>query len=270
MSDRSQPELSDDRIRLHAERLVSAPVALRDLALAFRETAAATAEVLVAGTSFSPPVLEDIASAESSVHINQFGFRPGRIGDAFAEALIAKAAEGVPVSLVVDRQGSDPERGARDHYARLTAGGVEVAVVRATQARAPGAAARPRAGLRWNRSGLGHIDQRKAVVVDGRIGWVGGPGSRITSRMAASTTSSSASRARSSPSSSSSSSRASAGSAAGCPARSSTCRSRRSTAETIRCVRASCTTHQAPFRPITDQIARLFDDARETLDVVNP
>ena len=28
----------------------------------------------------------------------------------------------------------------------------------------------------WNLSGLGHIDHRKVVVVDGRIGWVGGAG----------------------------------------------------------------------------------------------
>ena len=29
---------------------------------------------------------------------------------------------------------------------------------------------------RWNFSQLGHIDHRKVVVVDGRIGWVGGAG----------------------------------------------------------------------------------------------
>ena len=28
----------------------------------------------------------------------------------------------------------------------------------------------------WNLGGLGHIDHRKVVVVDGRIGWVGGAG----------------------------------------------------------------------------------------------
>jgi cardiolipin synthase len=110
------------------------------------------------------------------VHINQFGFRPGKVGDVFAEALLAKAAEGVPVRLVVDRQGSDPEGGAHALYERLTAGGIDVCVVRATK---PRAAAGPLGGdgaTRWNLRTLGHIDHRKLVVVDGRVGWVGGAG----------------------------------------------------------------------------------------------
>ena len=39
-------------------------------------------------------MLADIAAATSSVHINQFGFRPGTIGESFAEALLAKAGKG--------------------------------------------------------------------------------------------------------------------------------------------------------------------------------
>ena len=110
--------------------------------------------MLVAGTSFYPPMLDDIASATTSVHINQFGFRPGIVGDAFAEALLGKAAEGVRVRLVVDNRGSAPNKGSRDHYRRLAAGGVELCVNR----------------------GLAHIDHRKVLIVDGRIGWVGGAG----------------------------------------------------------------------------------------------
>ena len=166
----------DDRIRDHAERLATAPVALRDLAIAFSESAASSVEILVEGKAFYPPMLEDVARATSSVHVNQFGFRPGAIGDRFAEMLIAKAAEGVQVRLVVDTQGSSPEGGARAFYERLTAAGVEVCVVRATK---PRAAYGPLAGggaTRWNLSGLGHIDHRKVLVIDGRIGWVGGAG----------------------------------------------------------------------------------------------
>ena len=71
------------------------------------------------GTSFYPRILEDVAAATSSVHINQFGFRPGVVGDEFAEALLAKAAEGVPVRLVVDTPGVRPGAEAR---ARSTSG----------------------------------------------------------------------------------------------------------------------------------------------------
>jgi cardiolipin synthase len=168
--------IADDAIRAHAERLVSDDVTRQALALAFAESRASSAEILVEGREFYPPMLADIASASSSVHVNQFGFRPGVVGDAFAETLIRKAADGVPVRLVVDRQGSDPERSARPLYDRLTAAGVEIGVVRATRPRVPAGTLGGDGPTRWNLAGLGHIDHRKVVVVDGRIGWVGGAG----------------------------------------------------------------------------------------------
>jgi cardiolipin synthase A/B len=168
--------VGNDRLRDHAERLLDVPVSRSDMSLAFSESVASSADVLVEGRGFYPRMLEDIASAGSSVHINQFGFRPGVVGEAFAEALIAKAAEGIPVRLVVDRQGSDPERGSRELYDRLLAGGVQVCVVRATKLRAPFGPLGDSGPTRWNLGGLGHIDHRKMVIVDGNIGWVGGAG----------------------------------------------------------------------------------------------
>ncbi len=160
-----------------AERLSAAPRLRRgELALAFEQTTASMVRLHVEGRNFYPPLLADIASASSSVHINQFGFRPGLVGDRFADALIAKAEQGVPVRLIVDRQGSDPERGSREMYERLTSAGVQVCVNRATQPRAPRGPLGAGGAMGWNLSGLGHIDHRKVVVVDGRIGWVGGAG----------------------------------------------------------------------------------------------
>jgi cardiolipin synthase len=177
MSSNSAISLSNDRIRGHAERLLTGgPTPRRALAMAFSKSSASSAEVLVEGRSFYPRMLEDIASASSSVHINQFGFRPGVVGDAFAAALIEKAAEGVRVRLLVDRQGSDPEGGTRAFYGRLTAAGIEVCVVRATRPRAPAGPLGGGGASRWNLAGLGHVDHRKLMVVDGRIGWVGGAG----------------------------------------------------------------------------------------------
>jgi cardiolipin synthase len=166
----------NDRIREHAERLAARPVARGDLALAFDESRAASVDVHVEGRNFYPPLLEDIASAESSIHINQFGFRPGVVGEAFAGALAAKAANGVRVRLVVDRNGTDPEGGSRELYERLTAAGVEVCVVRATKVRSAAGPLGGAGATRWNLAGLGHIDHRKFVIVDGRVGWVGGAG----------------------------------------------------------------------------------------------
>jgi len=163
-------------MREHAERLLVAPVALGDLAVRFPESSASAVEVLVEGTAFYPPMLDDLRAASSSIHVNQFGFRPGEIGDAFADVLVAKARDGVPVRLVVDRQGSDPEGGTRAFYERLVAAGIEVCVVRATKPRVPFGPLGGGGDDRWNLRALGHIDHRKVVIVDGRIGWVGGAG----------------------------------------------------------------------------------------------
>jgi cardiolipin synthase A/B len=160
----------------HAEQLLAGPVGLDALALSFDESSASSAEVLIEGEEFYPPMLADIESATSSVHINQFGFRPGAVGDVFADALIRKAGEGLAVRLVVDRQGSAPEGGARAHYERLAGAGIEICVVRATKARAPVGPLGAEGATRWNLSGLGHVDHRKFLVVDGRVGWTGGAG----------------------------------------------------------------------------------------------
>jgi cardiolipin synthase A/B len=168
--------VDNDTLRDHAERLATRPVQRSDLALAFDESVAASAEVHVEGANFYPPMLEDIRASKSSVHINQFGFRPGVVGEAFAEALVAKAKEGVPVRLVVDKNGSDPEGGSREFYERFTAAGIQVCVVRATKLRAVPGPLGSGGPVRWNVAGLGHIDHRKVLVIDGRIGWIGGAG----------------------------------------------------------------------------------------------
>lgn len=168
--------ISDSELREAGLRFVSGPVGRQDLRLAFAESRASSVDVHVEGRNFYPPMLEDIRAATSSIHINQFGFRPGVVGDAFADALVAKAAEGVPVRVVVDRQGSKPEEDSRALYERLTAAGIEVCVVRATKPRAPVGPLGRDSATRWNLAALGHIDHRKVVIVDGRIGWIGGAG----------------------------------------------------------------------------------------------
>lgn len=173
----SSVAVANEGIAAHAARLSTAPQVRRaELALAFDRSSASAAQLHVEGRNFYPPLLADIAASSSSVHINQFGFRPGLVGDRFADALVAKAREGVPVRVIVDRQGTDPERGSRDFYRRLTESGIQVCVNRATQPRAPRGLLGADGEMRWNLHGLGHIDHRKVVVLDGRVGWVGGAG----------------------------------------------------------------------------------------------
>jgi cardiolipin synthase len=159
-------------------RLVSAShVERRELALAFDDSAANASAVHVGGSTFFPLQLEDIEGATSSIHVVQFGFKPGKIGDAFVAALAAKAKAGVPVRIVVDTNGSAPEGSSRALYQRLIDAGAQVCTTRGTKARAPfgplGTDGRP---TRWNLESLGHVDHRKFFVIDGRIGWVGGAG----------------------------------------------------------------------------------------------
>ena len=77
-----------------------------DLARLWGPSSAAGVEVLPEGRNFYPRMLEDIAGARHSVHIMQYGFQPGIIGDQFAPLFKAKVAEGVKVRLAVDALGS--------------------------------------------------------------------------------------------------------------------------------------------------------------------
>jgi cardiolipin synthase len=260
----------NEAIRSYAERLVDGAVGRQAQAIAFSESSASSVEVLVEGERFYPPMLADIAAASSSVHVNQFGFRPGTVGDGFADVLIRKVGEGVPVKLVVDRQGSDPERGAREHYERLVAGGVEVCVVRAMQARAPVGPLGGGGSTQWNLAGLGHIDHRKVIVVDGRIGWVGGAGIedhfqdgrfhdlflRVTGPVVSQLQLLFLASFRW------------LGGAVSREGLESLFPALEAGAEAV----PALVLHNAPgpYRPITDAIARLLDTASGTLDVVNP
>jgi cardiolipin synthase A/B len=262
--------VGNDRIRGHAERLAKGPVTLAALPMVFEESTASSAEVLVEGRSFYPRMLEDISSASSSVHINQFGFRPGVVGERFAEVLVAKATEGVPVRVVVDDRGSDPEGGSQAFYERLTGAGVEVCVVRATKPRVAVGPLGETAATRWNLRGLGHIDHRKVVVVDGRIGWVGGAGIedhfedgryhdlfvRVTGPVVHQLQLVFVGGFRW------------LGGSVPVEGLKALFPSADDDGEAIPAV----VLHNAPgrYRPITDAIARMLDSARETLDVVNP
>jgi cardiolipin synthase len=259
-----------DEIRERALGLVSGSVSLGDLRLRFAESRASSVDVHVEGRNFYPPMLEDIHAATSSVHINQFGFRPGVIGEAFADALVAKAATGVPVRLVVDRQGSDPERSSRALYDRLTAAGIQICVVRATKPRAPVGLLGGDGELRWNLGGLGHIDHRKFVIVDGRIGWIGGAGIedhfedgrfhdlflRVTGPVVAQLQLVFVGSFR----------------WLGGEIPSSDLEQLFPELEAGPDAVPALVLHNAPgrYRPITDAIARILEDATETLDVVNP
>lgn len=106
-----------------------------------------------------PAWLAAIARAERTIHFESYIIHDDRQGDIFADALIAKAAEGVRVRLVYDWMGGFGKT-SRSFWRRLHEGGVEVRCYNPFRFDSP---------LGWiNR------DHRKVMTVDGRIGFVTG------------------------------------------------------------------------------------------------
>lgn len=117
-------------------------------------------EVLTNGLSFYPAELDAIRGAKQSVNIEAYIFQKGGITDQYVSALTERARAGVRVNLVIDAIGS---AGTTNRYLRplLEAGG-KVGWYN---------------GLSWYR--LMHLDNRthrELMIVDGRIGFIGGAG----------------------------------------------------------------------------------------------
>jgi cardiolipin synthase A/B len=159
-----------------AARLAAAPlVRKRDLAFSFAPSAARAVEPFLHGTSYFPRMLADLEAATSSIHILIYGFKPGAVGSAFRDVLVAKARAGIPVRLSVDAVGSEVRAGSRALYRELVEGGVVVVQNRGLFPDVRGPLG-PGAPIGWRREDLLHFDHRKFMVVDGRIGWLGGTG----------------------------------------------------------------------------------------------
>lgn len=115
-------------------------------------------EVLANGDEIFPAMLEAITLAESSIHLESYIFRDGIIGRQFVEALAARARQGISVRLLLDAVGST---GFGEENERvLREAGAQVVFFRPL-----GASSLTKVHLRTH---------RKVLVVDGRVGFVGG------------------------------------------------------------------------------------------------
>src|SRR6185312_14248465 len=123
---------------------------------------------------FFPRMLEDIEAATSDIHILIFGFKAGEIGDRFRDVLVAKAAAGVGVRIITEAAFSQPGLGSKEFYSSLVAGGVQVVANQGAFLDLDGLLGERH--VDWRLDDLGHFDHRKVVIVDGRVGYVGGPG----------------------------------------------------------------------------------------------
>src|SRR5215510_447362 len=74
--------LSADDARHLAERLATSDVVSRsDLAVPLAPSTVASAELVIDGQNFFPRIVDDIRSARSSIHIAEYGVRPGQLTD---------------------------------------------------------------------------------------------------------------------------------------------------------------------------------------------
>lgn len=114
--------------------------------------------MLVDGPQTYDVMLEQIASAERRVHIEQYIFAADATGERFVEALVAKAQDGVQVRVLYDWIGCI--RTPRRIWRRLRAAGAEVIAF----------------GIPRFRDPLLIVarDHRKVLVVDGKRGVTGG------------------------------------------------------------------------------------------------
>jgi len=106
-----------------------------------------------------PAWLDAIARATRSIHFESYIIHEDAIGGQFADALIAKARDGVPVRVIYDWMGAFGKT-SRRFWNRLRAGGVDVRCYNPPSLASP---------LGWLSR-----DHRKMLGVDGTVGFVSG------------------------------------------------------------------------------------------------
>jgi cardiolipin synthase len=118
-------------------------------------------EVLPNGENFYAAELEAINNAEKNINLEAYIFKDGEIATRLIDALTERAQAGVKVHVVLDGVGSGIATTKKD-FARLTQAGGKVAFYHP---------------LRWyNLSRYNNRTHREILVVDGKVGFVGGAG----------------------------------------------------------------------------------------------
>jgi cardiolipin synthase len=126
----------------------------------FMPTLSAPPVLLVGGGATFEALHAALAAAEHHAHLEYYIFEPDRTGRALREALVACAARGVRVRLLLDALGSG--RLSRAFLRPLREAGVEIAWFHPFR-------------LRWIRAPRINLrNHRKLVVIDGRVAFTGG------------------------------------------------------------------------------------------------
>jgi cardiolipin synthase len=116
-------------------------------------------ELLVDGEEFYTALWRHIAAAKSYIYLESYTIRDDETGTRLADALVAKAREGVTVRVLYDELGSILL--TRSYLQKLIAAGIDIRSFNTRQ------------GL-FNRFQINFRNHRKIVVIDGSLAIVGG------------------------------------------------------------------------------------------------
>ncbi|HEX8678998.1 MAG TPA: phospholipase D-like domain-containing protein [Chthoniobacterales bacterium] len=109
------------------------------------------------GEQIFPAMLEGIRSAQRTITFENFLWREGAVSDAFAEALVERARAGVKVHFLQDALGCDALHGRAMNLLRHSPVELEI--------------------FRWLQlTSFNYRTHRKLLVIDGRMGFIGGVG----------------------------------------------------------------------------------------------
>ena len=120
---------------------------------------AAEVDVYTDGHQFFPALLAAVASARDHIHINMYIFEDDPLGNLVADALIDKVREGVKVRVIYDDVGC--WNVSHRFFERMREEGIEA--VPFLPVRFPSFTSK-----------VNYRNHRKLVVVDGRVGFIGG------------------------------------------------------------------------------------------------
>ena len=128
----------------------------QNLALPFKDN---QIDIMTDGYAFFPELLKDISEATHHIHINMYIIEDDALGRLVADSLMAKARQGVKVRLIYDDVGC--WRVSNRFFEQMREAGVEVA---------------PFLPVRFPSftSKVNYRNHRKIIVIDGRIGYIGG------------------------------------------------------------------------------------------------
>ena len=128
----------------------------QDLSLPFKDN---KTDIFTSGEAFFQSLINDISHAKHHIHIDMYIWEDDTIGNKVADALIAKAKEGVAVRVVYDDVGCwrVPQR----FFSRMSREGISVQPFMPVRF--------PTLTRRVN-----YRNHRKVIVIDGQVGYIGG------------------------------------------------------------------------------------------------